>query len=120
VFFGWITLVVNMTPLTVVLIVLTTGVVLGYVVGARRNGGVLTQVIAALFFWAGSVWVAVYSGFLAAAIQTKDNPETPWDESNDFFTGGAMCLFPFVLVIMLLMLRAWTWSAHDATIHRDF
>jgi hypothetical protein len=119
VFLGWVALVANVAPWKVGLIVLAGGIILGAVVGVRRRGSVLRQIIAAAFFWVGTVWVAVYSGTLAAAIQAEDNPATPWDESGETLTGGAMCLFPFVLGLVVLMLRAWTWSAHDATIHRD-
>ncbi len=116
---GWLRLVPTMPPPFVQLSLVALGAVLAAVVGWRRFGTLATRFKTAAWFLAGSVLVALYSGCVANVIQTLVTSTHPWAGLDRVFHGVAVLAgFPVILVILVFMLRAWTWSAHDRLIHK--
>jgi hypothetical protein len=119
-FGGWFTLVANVPPRLVFTSVLAAGGLLGAIVGMRRQGHRMRRIVDAAWFSGGAFVLATYSATVAVAIHVRDRPDTPWDESHPILHApGPVLALPIILLIIFLMLRAWTSAGNDATIQRD-
>lgn len=95
------------------------GIVLATIVGHRRHGAGRVRIATASRFLAGVLLIALYSACAASALQSvpPQEPRHPFDEIPSAVMAIALVLLlPVMLGIMVLLLRAWTWSAHDLTI----
>ncbi|MGH7140714.1 MAG: hypothetical protein ACREHD_33700 [Pirellulales bacterium] len=116
---AWPLSIANTSPQNVAMTIIGLGVVLAVIVGYRRHGSTFVRIGAAAAFFAGALVVAFFSASAASVWQGPTEPVHPLDELGNFLTGFVLLLtFPAVLAVMLLLLRAWTWSAHDRMIHR--
>lgn len=114
---GWPLLVWKAEPVLLGSVIVALGVALGGIVGFRRFGTPWTQFKAMIGFIVGAIAVAGYSTYVADMIQT-DHQWEGIDQMLYFFHGVAiLASFPIVVMILVFMLRAWTWSAHDGSIH---
>jgi hypothetical protein len=116
---GWPLLVWKAEPLFVRFAVVGLGVVLGVVVGVRRFGTPRTRFKAMIGFVIGASIVAEYSTCIAWLIhKPEDPPGTQWSGLMEMQVGLALlAALPIIVIILVLLLRAWTWSAHDQSIH---
>jgi hypothetical protein len=104
-------------PQVVLAVVTAAGTVLAMIVAWRRHGTLTKKAAVAVSFYAGVVVVAGYSACLAETAMPRVTSESPdyWARLPNL----VLWLFsPVILAMILLMFRAWTWSAHDRTIHR--
>lgn len=113
---AWGTAVASASPDALGWTMAAIGVVLGLVAGFRRTGTALSRLLTAVGFVLGSVIIAGYSTFLAIWYQNVP----PLDEFDSTINALALSLFsPIVLAVLVFLLRAWTWSAHDAQMRRE-
>lgn len=108
---GWLELVRHAPPPVVLLSVLIVGLILAVVVALRRHGSRKQKLTVATWFVSGVIASSLYSGCLAVGIQQSPRPLGP--------IGWLVVLLP-ISPIAVLLLRAWTWSAHDqALFHQE-
>lgn len=120
---AWGGAIASLSPFEICFGMASLGVVLGVIVGWRRLGTRLAKVIAAVGFALGSSIVAGYSGFVALWYQSSPRGILAKLQSQDLETGiGTFLLLiptPVVFLVLLYLLRAWTWSAHDVQMRRE-
>jgi len=80
---GWIASVPSVPPLALQLGLLILGALLAIIVGWRRSGSLRVRVKAASWFLAGTVAIALYSGYVA---NTIPNPIQPWATLDQLFS----------------------------------
>jgi hypothetical protein len=108
---GWLEIVRHAPPAFVLLNVLVVGLILAMVVALRRHGPRKQKLTVAAWFVSGVIASALYSACLAIGIQQSPRPLGP--------IGWLVVLLP-ISPIAILLLRAWTWSAHDqALFHQE-
>ena len=115
---GWLSLVATARPPFVMTTVIGITASLAVIVGWRRNGTRAQRAIAGFLFVLGGILVSCYSYFVAQLVQMQSIAGVPhrhpWaDLDQPFLTVAIPVSSPAMLVILVLMLRAWTWSAHD-------
>ncbi len=111
---AWPLWIATMPPHTIMMLFAGMGFVLAIIVGYRRSGTAFIRAGAAVAFFSCSVVVGFYSATVALMWQGHPEQSHPFDDLG-IELGGALLLFalPWILGILLLLLRAWTWSAHD-------
>jgi len=114
---GWIRLIQTARPNIVLVIIMAVGVFLAVIVGWRRAGRLMLRIKAAGFFVVESTVVAIYSAFIAVEFQSADEPQGQFGGILEFMF--IVSASPIVLFVLVFMLRAWTWSAHDRLIARS-
>lgn len=117
---GWFILVANVpSPLTQ-FIVLLVAAIFAAIVGYRRFGRLSARCRAAFLFFGGGIIIALYSGYVAHAIQNPIKDDHHWAALDQAFSIlPIIAAFPIAIVVIVFMLRSWIWSAHDQTIHRQ-
>jgi protein-S-isoprenylcysteine O-methyltransferase Ste14 len=93
------------------------GAILAMVVGWRRRGTLAMRMIVAVAFFTGAILVATYSELAAVSLQRPPPPAGAhaWQSLDGLMGMVALVVgLPIVLLVMLLMFRTWTWSAHDS------
>ena len=114
---GWIHLIQTTRPNIVLVIIMAVGAFLAIIVGWRRAGKLILRIKAAGFFVVESTIVAFYSMTIAGGSQPSSESEGQFDGIiESMFIVSAL---PIVLFVLVFMLRAWTWSAHDRLIARS-
>ncbi|HET6883579.1 MAG TPA: hypothetical protein VFI31_25730 [Pirellulales bacterium] len=115
---SWPLSIANSPPYVLTRTLAAIGFVLALVVGYRRHGPLFVRVGIGIAFFGGALSVAVYSGSAASVWQAPSEGRHPFDDFGGFLAGTVLVLvFPIVLGILVLLLRAWTWSAHDRMIY---
>ena len=125
---GWLLALPSVWPQAFAVIVLLLGMTLGGIASVRRAGRAWQRFRVWIGFLAGSVVVAWYSSYLATMVQTPIETGKHWSGLGRALEEIMVLLMsPLVVIILVLMLRAWTWSAHDASleaqheqVHRPF
>lgn len=116
---GWAALLPRVRPEVLYWLMLAAGAVLSAVVGYRRAGRPWRRILAGGAFMLNTWILALYTAYTANVIQNpvvsqhdaRRNVDQAFDALPIVFG------FPLVVVIAVLMLRSWTWSANDQLIH---
>lgn len=119
---AWLLAIRSAPPAAVMNALVILGLVLAAVVGWRRHERPVTRVAVGLGFLAGAVLFAIYSAHAAATLQAPDpvRGEHPWKSLDTGLSLFGLILWsPAMAAILLMMLRSWTWSAHDREIYRQ-
>jgi hypothetical protein len=95
-------------------IVLAIGVVLGLFVGARRRAWWVERVMVSLVFMFGSLLLAAYLATVALVAQISKDAGEGAVLAATFGATKLVIFFPVMLMTLVMMIRAWTWSAYDA------
>ena len=103
---GWVVLVRSTPSVTAFFVLFIGGLVLASIVGLRRSVDVPTRLVIAVWFQLKAIAVGTYSACVADYLQ---------DARVDLIGEGLLLAlaFPVYAVVVLLMLRAWSWSAID-------
>lgn len=114
---GWLSLVSTVRPQFVMTTIIAITAPLAAVVGWRRNGARVMRFKAAFLFFSGGILASCYSDFAAQLVQSSTSVQShPWETLDQLFLMIAVVLaFPIQLIVLVLMFRAWTWSAHDSS-----
>ena len=116
---GCLSLIASMPPRQLMAGQMFVELVLASVIAVRRRGTRLAKVKSAVgFLWMACV-VACYCGFAAVEVQRvpPEKSAHAWAALDSFFTAALLILgFPLVAILLTLMLRLWTWAAHDCEI----
>jgi hypothetical protein len=116
---AWPLSIATSPPSTIANTLAAVGLVLAIIVGYRRHGTVCVRVGAAGAFFGGALLVALYSAGAASVWQAPVETMHPFDQFGAFLVGTVLSvILPVVLGVLLLLLRAWTWSAHDGIIYQ--
>jgi hypothetical protein len=115
---GWLSLVATARPPFVMTALIGVSASLAAIVGWRRNGTRAQRANAGFLFVSGGILVSCYSCFIAQLVQMQSSAGVPhrhsWADLDQLFLTVAIPVSsPAMLVILVMMLRAWTWSAHD-------
>lgn len=118
--FGFLSLIATAPPQWLLVGQIALGLALATGIAVRRRGSRLTRLkSAAGFVWMASL-VSCYCGFAAFVVQNylqRQPGEHPWAGLDRLFVSLPLVFgFPFVILLLILMLRAWTWAAHDREI----
>jgi hydrogenase/urease accessory protein HupE len=112
---GWLLAVPWVPPRVFVAVIILLGMMLGGVASAQRDGTQGDRFKAWIGFLAGTVAVALYSGYVATVAQTPDDTGARWAGLGRLLNEVMiLILTPVIVMILVFLLRAWTWSAHDS------
>lgn len=111
-FISWPLSIATSPPEIVAATLIGIGSVLAVIVGYRRHGPILVRIGVTIGFLVGVLGIAVYSGGLAYILKERT-------------LGAGVVLaevvygltLPVTLGIMVLLLRAWCWSANDRLVY---
>lgn len=89
------------------------GTCLAIVVAYRRRGGICDCILAAVLFSLGSFELGVYAALMSSAWQFY-RPSGPQSDTAWEFLSLLLLMTPLTAGTLVLMFRAWVWSACDA------
>jgi len=112
---GWAALVSTIPPQNLQLMVLMAGVVLAMIFGWRRSKGLFYRVEGAVAFFAGALFFAYYSEFVAGVIQGSFLGGHRWHLLDAILEVGAVAAgAPLALFAVYIMWLSWNSSGTKA------
>ncbi len=114
---AWVKLVIDVHPYAVETVVVLVNAVFAGLVGYRRCGRRWVRLRAAVLFFGGGVVLALYSGYVAQAVQHSVAKDQAWAALERLLSAFPVVVgLPIAGIVVVLMFRSWLWSAHDHAI----